>query len=366
MLNSDFRQVTRGNLRLSLRDTADAAILLIKMPQPTFGDVHVAAALTNIAVAYLQDETFYVADKVFPMVPVQHQTDVYFVWSKSDFFRDEAQLRADATESAGTGVNLITQTYSAKVWALHQDIGPQVRANQDPAIDIDVVSTRQLMQKMLIRRDRFFMTKYVTTGVWGTDATGTTAVGGGIPGSTSPVFWDDDANSDPFTDMHFAMTTILQNTGFYPNVLLLSWSAFGALRKHPLIVDRIKYTTPTFAGTITPQLLGQAFDIERVVVSKAVYNTAGENLTASMSFVAGKNALVVYSPPQPGLMIPASGYTFGWQAFTGLNSLGVRVAQIPMNWLGLGTIRNECEMAFDMQVVGSDLGFFFSGITTLI
>ena len=333
------------------------------MPQPVFSDVHVAAALTNIAVAYFQSDDNYVADKIFPMVPVQHQTDVYFVWSKADFFRDEAQLRADAAESAGTGVNLITQTYSAKVWALHQDIGPQVRANQDPAVDIDVTSTRQLMQKLMIRRDRFFMTKYMTTSVWGTDATATTAAGGGVPGTTAPVYWDDDANGDPFTDIAYGQTTVLQNTGFLPNVLLISWNVYQALRKHPLVIDRIKYTNPAFAGTITPQLLAQAFAVDRIVVSKAVYNTAAENLTASMSFVAGKNALLAYVPPAPGLMIPSSGYTFGWQAFTGLNSLGIRVAQIPMNWLGLGTIRNEAEMAFDMQVVGSDLGFFFSGIT---
>lgn len=122
------------------------------MPEPVFGDVHVAAALTDIAVAYLQDESVYIADKVFPVVPVQHQTDVYYVWSKADFFRDEAQVRADATESAGSGVNLTTQTYSAKVYALHQDIGAQVRSNADPAVDVDVVATRQLMQKMLDRK----------------------------------------------------------------------------------------------------------------------------------------------------------------------------------------------------------------------
>jgi hypothetical protein len=29
----------------------------------------------------------------------------------------------------------------------------------------------------------------------------------------------------------------------------------------------------------------------------------------------------------------------------------------------LGTIRNEAEMAWDMQVVGSDLGFMFNTIT---
>jgi hypothetical protein len=34
-----------------------------------------------------------------------------------------------------------------------------------------------------------------------------------------------------------------------------------------------------------------------------------------------------------------------------------------MNWLGMGLVRIEGEMAFDMQVVSSDLGFFYSAIT---
>ena len=337
------------------------------MPQPTVQDVHVAAALTQIAVAYFQSEDNYVADKIFPMIPVVHQTDVYFVWSKADFFRDEAQQRADAVESAGTGVNLKTQSYSAKVWALHQDIGQQVRGNADPALDIDVTVTRQLMQKLLIRRDRQFMTTYVTTGVWTGGVSATDAVGtlNGTPGTTAPSFWDDDANGDPFTDIATAQTNILTNTGMLPNKALFSWNVYQALRKHPLVIDRIKYTSPAFAGTITPQLLAEAFDIEQVVVSKAVYNTAGEALAASMSFVMGKNALVVYSAPAAGLMVATAGYTFGWSGFTGLNNLGIRVAQIPMNWLGLGTIRTEAEMAFDMQIVGSDLGAFFSGITQI-
>lgn len=332
------------------------------MPQPTVTDVHVAQSLTAISTAYYQEQTAYVADQVFPMVPVQHQTDKYFRWSKADFFRDEAQKRADATESAGTGVNLDTASYSALVWSLHQDIGPQVRANADPSVDLDMASSRQLMQKMLIRRDRIFMAAYVTTGVWGTDITGTTAALGGVPGTASTVQWDDDANSDPFTDVAVGQTTILQNTGHMPNILLMAWPVFQALRKHPLIIDRIKYTNPVFAGTITEALLAQAFGIDRVVVSKAVYNTAAEGVAASMSFVSGKNALLCYAPASPGLMEASAGYTFGWSGFTGLNSLGVRVAQIPMPWLGLGTIRNELDMAFDMQVVGTDLGYYFSSI----
>ena len=62
-------------------------------------------------------------------------------------------------------------------------------------------------------------------------------------------------------------------------------------------------------------------------------------------------------------MVPTAGYTFAWSGFTGLNSLGVRVAQIPMNWLGLGTVRNEVDMSFDMQIVGADLGIYYASIT---
>ena len=330
------------------------------MPSPSVNDVHISAALSQIAVAYFQGEDAYIADKVFPMVPVQHKTDQYFTWSKADFFRDEAQVRADATESAGSGVNLTKANYNAAVYALHQDIGTQIRANADPAVDLDVAATRQLMQKLMIRRDRIFMTKYMANGVWGTSVTGTA---NGQPGTATPAYWDDDAQGDPFTDIAQGQTTILQNTGFRPNRLVLSWSAYQALRKNPLVIDRIKYTMKTFAGTITPDLLAAAFDVDRVLVSYGVYNTAGENVAANMQFMMGKHAMLCYAAPAPSLMAPTAGYTFGWSGFTGMNNLGIRTNQIAMPWLGVGTLRNECEMAFDMQIVGTDLGYFFNGIT---
>jgi hypothetical protein len=329
------------------------------MPQPTFSDVHISAALTNVSVAYLQDASGYVTESVFPMVPVVHQTDQYFVYSKDDFFRDEAQERADATESAGSGWNIKTQSYAAHVYALHKDIGPQVRANADPAVDIDVATTRSLMQKLLIKRDRLFAQNFLTTSIWSQDVVGAS---GGTPGSATPAFWNDDVNGDPFTDIATWQTSILQNTGYMPNRLVLSWPAYQALRKHPLIIDRIKYTSQPDAKSITPSMLAAMFDVEQCVIAKAVYNAAAEGMTGSYSFIVGKHALLCYSAPEPGLLVPSAGYTFGWQGFTGLNNLGVRVSQIPMDWLGMGTIRDEAEMAFDMQIVGKDLGVFFSGI----
>ena len=135
-------------------------------------------------------------------------------------------------------------------------------------------------------------------------------------------------------------------------------------------VRTVKYTTRADASRITPQLLASAFDVDRVIVSKAVFNTtaeqsvggAGAVTPATYSFIASKDALLCYSAPAPGIMVPSAGYIFAWTGLTGLNNMGVRVAQIPMPWLGLETVRTEGEMAFDMQPIGTDLGFHFSGI----
>ena len=64
------------------------------MPQPNVNNVHIDAILTNISVAYLQNTANFIADKVFPVIPVDKKSDLYFKYTKEDWFRDEAQRRA--------------------------------------------------------------------------------------------------------------------------------------------------------------------------------------------------------------------------------------------------------------------------------
>ena len=40
------------------------------MPNPAQSDLHVNVPLTNVSVAYVQSSSAYIADKVFPKVPV--------------------------------------------------------------------------------------------------------------------------------------------------------------------------------------------------------------------------------------------------------------------------------------------------------
>ena len=124
------------------------------MPNPTASDVHVNAALTNISVAFMQEEGSFVADRVFPIIPVPKQSDRYFVYNKGDFFRSEAQLRAPGAPSAGTGFSIDnTPSYFADVYAIHKDIDDQIRANSDAAINPDRDATLFVTQQLLLRRE---------------------------------------------------------------------------------------------------------------------------------------------------------------------------------------------------------------------
>jgi hypothetical protein len=46
----------------------------------------------------------------------------------------------------------------------------------------------------------------------------------------------------------------------------------------------------------------------------------------------------------------------------GANALGGRINRIPIPIRGIGTERIECELAYDMKIVASDMGAFIENV----
>ncbi len=315
------------------------------MPNPTSFDVHVDAILTNMSVAYMQEAFAFVASRAFPQVSVAKQTDKYFVYDQADFFRDQVQRRADGTQSAGTGYSLSTATYAAEVYALHKDIGDQTRANADDPLDMDMDATRFLTQQMLIRQEVEWAASAFTTGVWGSDVT---------PGT----LWDA-ANSTPIANIETAKNTVLTNTGYVPNTVIMSYKVFSALMDNADIVDRIKYTSQE---SVTEDLLARLFNVDRVLIMAGTYNTAANGATASYSQIGDKDVLVCYTPENPGLMVPSAGYTMVWNGVS--SGMGTSSAISRFRMEAEKADRIEIEAAWDTKIVSSALGYFLSNVTS--
>lgn len=316
------------------------------MPQPTSSEVHVNKPLTNISVAYIQDTKDFIANQVFPIVPVEKKSDIFFKFTKDHWFRSDMQKRADGTESAGSGYAIEEDTYSCDVWALHHNIGDQRRANEDSPLNSDRNTTQYLTQQYLLKLDQLFGTNYFVTSTWT----------GGTSGDFTPSTLWSAASSTPLEDVEGEGLAMKKKTGRKPNIMIVGTDVHKALKANAQIRDLYKYTRP---GVMTSELMAQVFEMDKYIVAESVQNTAVEGAAFSGGFVFNpKDCLLLHAPANPGLEIPSAGYIFAWKGLLG-SADGVRVSKFRMDHLKADRV--EVETAFDMKRVATDLGVYFDG-----
>lgn len=322
------------------------------MGLPSFNSVHQNRPLTNLSVAFMNEQTKFVADRVFPRVDVAKKSDTFYTYNRGDFLRDEMQIRAPGSESAGGGFRLSTDSYSCDVYAYHQNVDEQTRANSDDPLRPDEDAVRYLVEKSLIKREVDWASSFFTTSVWTGATNGSDLVAG-----TDFTAWDN-AASTPIEDVNDQMAEIESNTAHLPNTLVLNRRGWYALKNHPDIVDRIKHTS---SSAVTEDLVARLMGLDRILVGAAIRNTAQEGLTVATDYVFGTHALLCYSAPSAGLRTASAGYTFVWTGLEGSQS-GQVVSTIPMPWLK--SDRHEIEASWDHKVVSAICGAFFQNIAS--
>lgn len=309
----------------------------------TPSDAHIDVPLTNIALAHMQSSNDFIADRVFRTLPVSNQSNKYWVYDKEAFLRTDVALRAPATETVGTHIKYSTDSYFCDVYGIHHDVSDQLRANADPMVDPNKYAALLVTQQLMLAKEKSFVSKFLSTGVWETDKDLTSAK------------WSD-ATSDPSEAVSTARLTIRKNTGKRPNTMVVDEETHEALKRHPLIIDRVKYVGNMIQGVSNAQL-AQYFEVDNYYVSGAIATTNVEGATTATDFVMGNKVLLCYVNPMPSLMDISAGYTFTWSGYTGIGNAGFRITNMRMEQLRADRI--EGEMSYDMKVVAPECGYFF-------
>jgi len=325
------------------------------MPNPTPSDLHVDGYLTDVSVGYVQSSTKFGADRVFPRVPVQKQSDKVALYDRGDFNRDSSgSRRGPGDEAIQVGYRVGSTTYTADEWALEHQIDDQVRANADSPYMPERDATLFLTSLMAIRREREFVTNFFSSGnIWTGSSDGADLVGG-----TDFTRWSN-AASTPLEDVDSAGNTIESVTGFRPNKLAINRTVWGDLKNHPDIVDRIKHTA---REPVTTDLVARLMGIDEIVVLAAMRATHGEGTsTAAGSYIAGDKGLLVYAPSSPGLMTPSGGYTFVWSGLIGSNE-GQRIERYRREEKVSDAVRIRA--AWAQKRIAPDLGVIFNDAST--
>ena len=272
---------------------------------PSLNQLHVDEALTQISIAYRNQA--FVAEEVLPVVPVMKKNDVFFKFSKQHF-RSYKDAYAAGQRAQQIEVDLDARGfYMADGHALEDSITDDEREQADPGAQLEVEKTEKLTNIIALNEEIYLFTQVITSSNITQNST--------LSGISQ---WSDYINSDPVAEVLKQRRTVQQQIGDFPNHLLLSQTVLDTLANHPRILDRVKYTANGARNQLDEQDLARVFKVEKVLVAAALYQASNEGEADSLGYIMGKNGLLFYRPPRPGIRVPSLGYTFFWAKRSGV------------------------------------------------
>lgn len=308
--------------------------------------------LTSFAIAFMQSEDVYIADKVFPWMPTRNLTGNYAYYTIDDGLRDDFGDLVDDGESPILGFTKTKKAFScARRGGKMLDNDDLIAEWSGPGT-VDEIMTRFLMMKAMINVERNWHNAFFKTGIWGTDYDGEDA------DNTTTGRWDRE-NVDFIRNIQIAMDTVQSKTAQRPNVLVLSGPVFTSITNLKFYRDlRAENEQWKVEHSKLERTLGL-----RVLVSRAAYakNRLGAN--ADVGFITSKNALLVYVDPTPSPLTPTAGRIFSCSNRMG-KALGSGMGFAVYRYAEQAKFANAVDMRanWDMRVTAKDLGVFWENI----
>lgn len=335
------------------------------MPEIGLANVHINRWMTNFAIRYRQEREDFIATQVFPIVPSEHRSNNYLIFPREAWMRDDFPVRGMGEEPAYDSYTTETGTFNCEERALQHRLDDRIERNADDPLNPDLRATEFLSERALIRLDRNWSEEYFEPSKWETNWEGVSGTGS-ESGKTFQQFngnGEKSEKTEPILFFNERADEMQEKTSRRPNIMVLGAKAYTGLRNNKEVIERVKYIAQQEPALVGKRALAAAFEVDKILVARAVYNSALEGASEKMSFIANpKAALLAFAPSGPSIDTPSAGYTFAWTSLVpGIDNAtaGVlysgRLEAAWTNWYAMRT-------AYSMQRTAESLGMFFQKV----
>jgi len=301
---------------------------------PEVSSVHVSVPLSNIAIKYKNPA--FVAELIAPVVPVNKESDKYYIFGKEEL-RDKNTLRAAGAEANEIEWDVTPATYSAEEYALKYLLPDRVRDNADVAVQPRITTTEKLTKWIRLGYEKRVQAIAQNPANVGGTATPTTK-------------WDAPSGQDPEQDVDTAKSAIRQTAGVNPNTILMNEAVWQALRRWL----KNQTTNLTYQEMIALGMPPTTLWNCRLIVAGSIENTSAEGQPNSISDIWNDNVLVAYIEQSPSLDSLSFMYTFRSRAF---RTKTWREEKRDGEFIETGVIQDE-------KLVASDAGYLITDVLT--
>lgn len=262
------------------------------------GDVHRDMVLTNISLGFPNNGL--VGDVLFPTVRVRKQSDLYYEFGREHWLPEDEQRAPGTPAIEIPGLEVSTNPYFAKEYALAIPVADEERENADSPLDPARDGTELITSKLMLRREQRIQTKVTTLANYASSHSTT------LSGTDQ---WSDYVNSDPIGDVKTGIRQIHSSLFMEPTVGVFPYEVMTQLEDHPDFIERIKYSQ---LGILTAELIAALFGLPKIVVPGVGYNSGVPGGTESLGYLWGKDVVLAWVS-SPGLKKPNFGYEFVWR-----------------------------------------------------
>lgn len=267
------------------------------MQQQTLSQARVIdPILSEIAQGYKNSDM--VGMSLFPAVPVMQRGGKIISFSKEDFSLYNT-LRTPGANTRRVQFGYTSGNYSLDQHSL-EAVAPwehQQEASRVAQINLAAMAIKKTQNIIALRLEKAQADLATTAASY--------AASNKVTLSGTSQWSDYTGTSAPSKDIETAKDAIRAQIGKRGNTVIMGAAVCKALRQHPSIIDRIKYTG---RDSVTTDLLATLWGVDRVLVGDAVYNDA----TGAITDVWGKFVVVAYTTigSVADLGEPSYGYTY--------------------------------------------------------
>lgn len=269
-----------------------------RMYGATGHDLHVDRMLSNITIGYRNSGMIW--DKIFPVVPVQKQSDGYYVWPREAWFKANNAERAPKTRANRVEYTVSSDNYNARNYALGIETSWEDLDNADEPLNIRAMNSNFIIDNLGLNAEIRMAAKVLAAAVGSTNT---------LANDYSNV-----SASTPIDDFDNAIESVRSTTGIVPNRVVMGPKVWLRLRKHPDLIDFIRGKGDNVGGGgVTLQQVAANWNLDQILIGTAIQNVADEGAPARYVDVWSNHIVFMHVAPNPGRMVPSFGYTFQYK-----------------------------------------------------
>jgi len=252
------------------------------------------------------DAMGYIGSKVLPVIDVPKATGSFGVLPVEEMLKIRNTKRAPGAGYSRGEFKFETSTFTCEEHGAEEPIDDREAALYSEYFVAEQIAAMRARQAVLANYEARVAALVFNATTWN-GASLTTGVG---------TEWSNAASGVPVTDVLTAGNIIYENSGFYPNALIINRRVFRNLKNNAQVIDRIVSAgagQAAKAGDISAELLAQVLDLDMVIVAGASKNAANEGQAADLeSFWSNEYAMLCRVATGPDIRQPCIGRTFHW------------------------------------------------------